>query len=225
VGVQVSSMRGVQASLSTAHRSGPSRVITKKRTKHIYDLENAKLIPTILPDYILPLAGVVSRDSVPRDFDYTMVTAYLPKGIRPVRVQQDKIATLKFNDFNLGDCKNHSILTPYKYLTRTKGKNSKIILQPWTMNLAQSTLLNVMKIPHFGWHQEVNVFVKIFLSCYHGGYLWLDRRITVDPTLIHRITELSMQGPDPQDFYPGKATDRALSQRIKDTYDDVEKGT
>jgi hypothetical protein len=34
-----------------------------------------------------------------------------------------------------------------------------------------------------------------------------------------------MQGPDPQDFYPGKAADRALAQMIKETYDDVEKGT
>lgn len=34
-----------------------------------------------------------------------------------------------------------------------------------------------------------------------------------------------MQGPDPQDFYPGKAIDRALAQKIKDTYDDVKKGT
>jgi hypothetical protein len=34
-----------------------------------------------------------------------------------------------------------------------------------------------------------------------------------------------MQGPDPQEFYPGKAADRALAQRIKDTYGDVEKGT
>jgi hypothetical protein len=117
------------------------------------------------------------------------------------------------------------MLTPYKYLTRTKGKNSKIIPQPWMMNLAQSTLLNVMKIPHFGRHQEVNACVKLLLSCYHGGYLWLDHHITVDPTLIHRITGLSMQGPDPQEFYPGKATDRALAQKIKDTYDDVEKGT
>jgi hypothetical protein len=100
----------------------------------------------------------------------------------------------------------------------------KIIPQPWTMNLAQSTILNVMKIPHFGRHQEVNMCVKLLLSCYHGGYLWLDRCIIVDPTLIHRITGLSMQGPDPQDFYPGKAADCALAQRIKDTYGDVEKG-
>jgi hypothetical protein len=82
-----------------------------------------------------------------------------------------------------------------------------------------------MKIPHFTRYQEVNACVNLFLSCYHGGYLWLDRRITFDPTLIHRIMELSMQGPDPQDFYLGKVADRMLAQKIKDTYDDVEKGT
>jgi hypothetical protein len=34
-----------------------------------------------------------------------------------------------------------------------------------------------------------------------------------------------MQGTDPREFYPGKATDRALAQNIKDTYGDVDKGT
>ena len=92
------------------------------------------------------------------------------------------------------------------------------------MNLAQSTLLNVMKIPHFGRHQEVNACIGLLLSCYHGGYLWLNHHITVDPTLINRITGLSMQGPDPQEFYPGKTVDCSLSQRIKDTYGDMEKG-
>jgi hypothetical protein len=156
-----------------------------------------KLIPSILPDYILPLADAVSQDSVPRYFKYSMITTYLLKGIHAVRAHQDKIVALNFSDFNLKDRKNYSMLTPYKYLTKTKGKNSKIIPQSWTMNLAQSTLLNVMNIPHFGSYQEVNVCVKIFLSCYHGGYLWLDHHIIVDPTLIHRIMGLSMQGPDP----------------------------
>jgi hypothetical protein len=197
----------------------------EKRTKHRDDLENAKLIPTMLPNYIPPLVSAVSHDSVPRDFEYTMVTAYLPKGIRAVKAQHEKITTLKFNEFNLGYHKNHSMLSPYKYLTRMKGKNSKIIPQSWTMNLVQSTLLNVMKIPHFGRHQEVNACFKLLLSYYHGRYLWLDPRITFNPTLIHRITGLSMQGPDLQHFYPGKSTDRALAQKIKDTYDNVEKGT
>ena len=97
---------------------------------------NTKLILTILPTYIPPLSGVVYRDSVPRDFEYTLVTTYLPKGIRAVRADQDKIATLNFSDFNLGDRKVYNMLAPHKYLTRTKGKNSNIIPQSWTMNLA-----------------------------------------------------------------------------------------
>jgi hypothetical protein len=70
----------------------------------------------------------------------------------------------------------------------------------------------------------VNACVKLLLSCYHDGYVWLYHFITVDSTLIHRITGLSMQGPDPQEFYPGKVTYRMLPQKIKDTCDDVEKG-
>jgi hypothetical protein len=33
-----------------------------------------------------------------------------------------------------------------------------------------------------------------------------------------------MQGIDTQDSYPGKVADRALTQRVKDTYNDVEMG-
>ena len=138
-GAQASSTRGVQASPSTARGFGPSRAATKKRTKHRDDLENVKLIPTILTDYIPPLAGVVSRDSVPRYFDYTVVTAYLPKGIRAVRPQLERILTLNIDDYNLGDCKNYGMLTPYKYLTKTKGKKSKLIPHPWISQGPQSS--------------------------------------------------------------------------------------
>jgi hypothetical protein len=93
-----------------------------------------------------------------------------------------------------------------------------------TMDIGRSTILNVMKLPHFGRHQEVNACVKLLLSCLNCGYLLLDRRITVDLKLIHRITRLSMQGPNPQEFYPGKVVDCTLAQTIKDTYSDVEKG-
>jgi hypothetical protein len=46
----------------------------------------------------------------------------------------------------------------------------------------------------------------------------------IDPALINQITGLSMQGPDPQDYYPRKTADRALSQKIKEAYENVEKG-
>ena len=69
-----------------------------------------------------------------------------------------------------------------------------------------------MKIPHFDKHQEANACIKLLLSCYHGGYLWLDSRIIVDPTLINRITGLSMKGLDPLKFYLGNTADHALAQ-------------
>jgi hypothetical protein len=86
-----------------------------------------KLIPSILPDYIPPLAGVVSCDSVSRDFDYTVITSYLPKGIQSVIPHLERIPTLKISDYNLGDRKSYGMLATHKYLTKTKGNKSKII--------------------------------------------------------------------------------------------------
>jgi hypothetical protein len=159
-----------------------------------------------------------------RHFKYTLITAYLLKGIRAVGPQLGLIPDLKINDFNLGNKKNYALLSPHRYLTKTTRKKLKIVLQLWIKEIARSTILNMMKIPHFGRHQEVNACVKLLLLCYHGGYLWSDRRVTVYLTLIHMITGLSMQGPEPHQFYPGKAAYCSLVQPIKETYDDVEKG-
>jgi hypothetical protein len=169
------------------------------------------------------LVGIVNHDSIPQDFEYSLFTVYIPKGIRIVGSQLGQILLLKNNDFNLGDWKNYAMLAPHHYLTKTTRKKPCLVSQPWIKGLAQSTVLNVMKIPHFGHHQKVNACVKLLMSCYHGGYLWLDRRITVDPVLIHRITGLSVKGPEPQQFYPGKASDRSLPQRIKEAYGEIEK--
>jgi hypothetical protein len=92
------------------------------------------------------------------------------------------------------------------------------------MNLMQSTFLNVMKILHFDRHQEVNACVKLLLASYHGGYLWLDHHINIDPVLINRINRLRMQGPDPHDYYPRKTAKDALAQKIKEAYGDGDKG-
>jgi hypothetical protein len=188
---------------------GMSFTFTKSFTKYI------------MSDYIPPLTSAVSHDSVSRDFDYTLITAYLLKGILR---DQRQIMILKINDFKFGYRKNYGMLNPHKYLIKKKGNKSKIIPQPWNMDIMRSTIPNVMKIPHIGRNHEVNACVKLLLSLFHGDYLWLYRRITIDLALIHQITRLSMQGPDPQEFYLGKAANRALEKNIKDTYGDVEKG-
>jgi hypothetical protein len=151
-----------------------------------------KQISSVLSEYIPPLAGAVNRDSILRDFEYTLITAYIPKGIRIVGPQLGHIPALKNNDFNLGDRKNYVMLMLHRYLMKMIGKKSCIVSQSWIKEITQYTILNVMNIPHFGQHREVNACVKILLTCYHGGYIWLDRKVTVDPALIHLIIRLSM---------------------------------
>jgi hypothetical protein len=109
-------------------------------------------------------------------------------------------------------------------LEKKTRKKPRLMSQPWIKELVQSTMLNVMKIPHFGHPQEVNACVKPLLSCYHGRYVWIDRRTTMDPMLIHCITCLGVKGPDPQQFYPDKESDHSLAQCIKEDYKEVEKG-
>jgi len=142
-GVQESSTR-FQTSPSTA-LAVPSQPTDERQTKHRDDIANANLIPCILPTYLPPLSDAINRDSVPRDFKYTLITTYLRKGVCIVCADQDKLIALKFSDFNIGDCKFYSMLALYKYLTRTKGNNYNIFPQSWTQNLMQSTLLNVMR--------------------------------------------------------------------------------
>jgi hypothetical protein len=105
-----------------------------------------------LPDYIPPLAGVVSCDSIPCDFEYTLITAYLLNGIRAVGLQLGLIPTLKINDFNLGDRKNYALLAPHRYLTKMTGKKPNIVPQLWIKEIMISMILNMMKIPHFDRH-------------------------------------------------------------------------
>jgi hypothetical protein len=169
--VHASSTRGLQASPLIEHHSSHVNPTTEQRSKCHGDMENAKNISSILPDYISPLAGMVNYNNISRDFKYTFITTYIPKGIRVVGSQLGHIPLLKNNEFNLGDRNNYVMLSPHRYLTNTTGKKPLLISHPWIRDLTQSTILNVMKILHFGQHHEVNACVKLLLSRYHGGYL------------------------------------------------------
>jgi hypothetical protein len=114
--VQASLTRGLQASPSTA-RASPSRPANENRTKHRDDIVNAKLILSILSAYLPPLSGAINRESVSHEFEYALITVYLPKEVHVVHADQDKITMLKFSDFNLSDRMVYSMLAPHKYLT------------------------------------------------------------------------------------------------------------
>jgi hypothetical protein len=125
--VKASSTRGLQASPSTGRRSSRVNPTTEQRSKHHGDLAHAKKISSILPEYIPPLAGAVNRDNIPLDFEYTVFTAYIPKGIRVVGSQLGQIPLLKNIDFNLGDMKKYDILEPHRYLTKSTGKKPHLV--------------------------------------------------------------------------------------------------
>jgi hypothetical protein len=96
------------------------------------------------------LDGTINADIIPRDYEYTLITAYILKGIHVERIQLGLIPSMKNSDFNLGDKKKYAMLSPHRYLTKTTGKKPRIITQTWIKELAQSTILNMMNIPHFG---------------------------------------------------------------------------
>jgi hypothetical protein len=150
IGIQASPTGELQAFSSTGCHSSRVNPTIEKRSKHHDELANVKHVSSFLPDYIPPLAGAVNRDSIPHDFEYTLITAYIPKGICVVGTQLGQIPALKNNDFNLDNIKNYAMLTPHKYLMKTTRKKPRIVSQLWIRELAHSTILNVMKIPHFG---------------------------------------------------------------------------
>jgi hypothetical protein len=102
-----------------------------------------------LPKYIPPLTGTVNHDNIPWYFEYTLIIAYILKGICIVGPQLGHIPVLKNNDFNLGDKKNYVMLAPHMCLMKMTGKKPCIVSHPWLKELVQSTILNFMKIPHF----------------------------------------------------------------------------
>jgi hypothetical protein len=79
---------------------------------------------------------MINYDNIPLDFEYTLITAYIPKGIRVVGTQLGQIQTFKNNDFNLGHRKNYAMLAPHRYLMKTTGKKPHIVSQPWIKELA-----------------------------------------------------------------------------------------
>jgi hypothetical protein len=126
-GIQASSTRGLQASPSIV-RSTCINPITEQRSKHRGDLGNMKHIPSILPEYIFPLDDVVNHDSILPNFEYSVFTVYILKGIHIVGSQLGQIPLLKHNDFNLGDRKNYATLSPHHYLKKTTAKKPLLIL-------------------------------------------------------------------------------------------------
>jgi hypothetical protein len=84
--------------------------------------------------------------------------------------------------------------------------------------LQKDGILNLFDIPHFERSTNINACVNILLSGVHGGYLWLDRSVSIDTNLIVHITGLQSQGEDPSLIFSDKKNEKALSESMKEKF-------
>jgi hypothetical protein len=63
--------------------------------------------------------------------------------------------------------------------------------------LANTSILNLLEIPHCGRGKEARNCVKKFMVVLHGGLLWLEDLISIDIELIPFITGLPTMGESP----------------------------
>lgn len=120
----------------------------------------------------------------------------------------------KYNDHDLTDEKKFHHFKPDTYL-KSEHDREVLLLVKWAKPIQRSTILNALRLPHFGRNPEINAVVKVLLFRVHGGYLSMDSMISLGPHLIARLTRLSKQGIDPASTFMGKTQDKQLTSTLK----------
>ena len=78
----------------------------------------------------------------------------------------------------------------------------------------------MLDVPQFGCSTQVTVVIKQLLVLVHDGYLWLgNQKIAINGELIHRITGLPKEGPDPSIEFLGKHEDVKLAHSMKERFE------
>jgi hypothetical protein len=145
----------------------------------------------------------------------------IPEGVIVEGDMLGLIPALKYVDHDITDENKFPELVPNKFLKKyISSETHMIVIEPqvWATGLQKEGLLNLFDIPHFGWSQEINACVKMLLSCVHGGYMWLDRPVSIDTDLIVHITGLPSQGEDPSLLFFDKKNEKSLSESMKEKF-------
>jgi hypothetical protein len=85
--------------------------------------------------------------------------------------------------------------------------------------MEKKCILNLLEISHFGRSVEININVKLFLRYIHGGFLWLDRPVSIETQLIMWIIGLPLAWEDPLPLFTNKYKEKSLAEKMKDKYD------
>jgi hypothetical protein len=86
------------------------------------------------------------------------------------------------------------------------------------MRLQKVGSLNLLDILDFGRIHEINACIKMLLSYVDGGYMWLDKTISINIDLIMRIIGILPQGEDPSLLFFNKKNEKYLANSMKDKF-------
>lgn len=143
----------------------------------------------------------------------------IPKGVIREGDILGLISTLKYAHHDITDEKKFPKLVPSKFLKKSiSSETHMIVIEPhaWASGLQKAGLLNMFDIPHFGQSQGINVCVKMLLSCVHGGYMWLNKSVSINIDLIVRITGLLSQVQNPASLFFDKKNEKVLAESMKE---------
>jgi hypothetical protein len=143
----------------------------------------------------------------------------IPEGVVVDGDMLGMIPALKYVEHDIIDENKFQEIVQNKFLKKfINVETHMIVIEPrvWDRGLHKAGRLNLFDILHFGQIQEIIACVKMMLICVHGGYMWLDRTMSIDNYLIVCIIGLSLQGEDPMPFFLEKKNENNLSKRMKE---------
>jgi hypothetical protein len=106
------------------------------------------------------------------------------------------------------------------------GSFEDAIFQPkkWATGLANTGIINLLDIPHFGRGRNINNYAKKLMVVTHGGYLWVEDLVSIYVELIAFIKGMSSRSESPTHFLDDKKKEKELDEDMKKTYG-IERGS
>jgi hypothetical protein len=132
--------------------------------------------------------------------DATIVLPHIPEGVQVMPNLLGCVERLRYSDHDVVDAGKFPEFVQQVYLDSIGTcPFGDPILQPkqWAAGLANTGILNLLEIPHFGRGKEANNCVKKLMVVLHGGFLWLEEPVSIDVELISFITGLPTMGESP----------------------------
>jgi hypothetical protein len=84
--------------------------------------------------------------------------------------------------------------------------------------LVNKGILNFLDIPHFVRGKYVKNYIKQLLVVLHGGFLWLDKPVSIDVELISFIRGLPSNDNNLSQHLDDKTKEKSLTKDMKKNY-------